>query len=100
MDQHIHIITDLLTEIVLLPREDTVDSSFFLSANRLEFYDQDPAVCVQILRDERKRILERRQGVEMEQMKQETALALLKVEETKVQNLELATGNPILFLFC
>ncbi|KAG0284020.1 hypothetical protein BGZ96_011623 [Linnemannia gamsii] len=91
MDQHLHIINDLLTEAVLLPREDIVDSSLFVSANRLELYDQDPAVCVQILRDERKRILERRQGVEMEQMKQETVQGLLKVEETKIQNLELAT---------
>lgn len=49
---------------------------------------------MQILRDERKRILERRQGVEMEQMKQETVQGLLKVEKTKIQNLELATGNP------
>lgn len=90
MDQHLHILTELLTEIVLLPREAIVDSSPFLSSNRLEFYDQDPAVCVQILREERKRILERRQGVEMEQMKQETVQALMRVDETKVQNLELA----------
>ncbi|KAG9071654.1 hypothetical protein KI688_005867 [Linnemannia hyalina] len=90
MDQHLHILADLLTETVLLPREAIVDSSPFLSSNRLELYDQDPVVCVQILREERRRILERRQGVEMEQMKQETTQALLKVEEAKVQNVELA----------
>lgn len=56
----------------------------------MELYDQDPAVCVQILREERRRILERRQAVEMEQMKQETAQAFLRVEETKIQNVELA----------
>ncbi|KAF9122541.1 hypothetical protein BGW39_009688 [Mortierella sp. 14UC] len=56
-----------------------------------EFYDQDPVVCGQILREERRRILERRRGVEMEQMKQDTAQALLKVEETRVQGLEIAT---------
>ncbi|KAF8946755.1 hypothetical protein BGZ47_011499 [Haplosporangium gracile] len=91
MDQHLHILTDLLTETVLLPREAIVDSSLFLSSNQLELYDHDPTVCAQILRDERRRILERRQGVEIEQMKQETIQALLKVEETKVQSLELAT---------
>ncbi|KAF9154188.1 hypothetical protein BG015_001645 [Linnemannia schmuckeri] len=91
MDQHLLIITDLLTETVLLPREAIVDSSPFLSSNRLELYDHNPAVCAQILRDERRRILEKRQGVELEQMKQETVQALLKVEESKVQSLELAT---------
>ncbi|KAF9904127.1 hypothetical protein EC991_003004 [Linnemannia zychae] len=91
MDHHLLIISELLTETVLVPREALVDSSLFLSANRLELYDQDPAVCTQILREERKRILERRKGVEMEQMKQDTAQALLKVEESRVQGLELAT---------
>lgn len=56
-------------------------------------------MCVQILREERKRILERRQGVEMEQMKQETVQALMRVDETKVQNLELALGSSYLHDF-
>ncbi|KAG0203224.1 hypothetical protein BGX33_009246 [Mortierella sp. NVP41] len=91
MDQQLHVVADLLTETVLLPKESIVDSSPFLSVNRLELYDQDPSTCAQILRDERKRILDRRQAIEMEEMKQETAHTLLKVEETKVHSLELAT---------
>ncbi|KAG0059955.1 hypothetical protein BGZ89_012670 [Linnemannia elongata] len=90
IDQNLQILADLLTETVLLPREANVDSSPFLSSNKMELYDQDPAVCVQILREERRRILERRQAVEIEQMKQETAQAFLRVEETKIQNVELA----------
>jgi hypothetical protein len=97
MDQQLHILADLLTETVLLPREAIVDSSPFLSSNRLELYDQDPTVCVQILREERRRTLERRREVEMEQMKHETAQALLKVEETRVQNVELALGSSCAF---
>lgn len=56
-------------------------------------------MCVQMLREERRRILERRQGVEMELMKQDTAQAFMKVDETKVQNLELALGSSYLFAF-
>ena len=97
MDQHLQILTELLNETVLLPREAIVDSSPFLSSNRLELYDQDPTVCVQILREERRRTLERRREVEMEQMKHETAQALLKVEETRVQNVELALGSSCAF---
>ncbi|KAK3813727.1 MAG: hypothetical protein J3R72DRAFT_61137 [Linnemannia gamsii] len=90
MDHHVLILTELLADTVLLPRDALVDSSPFLSANRLELYDQDPGVCAQILRDERKIVLERRRGVEVEQMKQDTAQALLKVEEVKMQGLDLA----------
>ncbi|KAF9919755.1 hypothetical protein FBU30_010590 [Linnemannia zychae] len=91
MDRTLNIIAELLTETVLLPRESIVDSSPFLSTNRLDLYDQDPVECAKILRDERRRIMERRQGVELELLKQETAQALLKAEETSVQNRELAT---------
>ncbi|KAK5796894.1 hypothetical protein F5H01DRAFT_360119 [Linnemannia elongata] len=75
IDQSLQILADLLTETVLLPREANVDSSPFLSSNKMELYDQDPA----ILREERRRILERRQAIEMEQMKQETAQAFFEV---------------------
>ncbi|KAF8982390.1 hypothetical protein BGZ46_001352 [Entomortierella lignicola] len=91
IDHHLNSIGGLLTETVLLPMETPVDPAFFLSLGFLELYDQNQRVCVQNLRDERKRLLERRQGIELEMIKLETAEINVMAEEKRLQQLELAT---------
>ncbi|KAF9358361.1 hypothetical protein BGX26_001950 [Mortierella sp. AD094] len=91
IDQQLSSIGELLTEAVLLPLESPVDPAPFLSLGCLELYDQDQRLCVQSLRDERKRLLERRQAMELEWMKQETAEMHVLAEEKRLQHLELAT---------
>ncbi|KAG0001556.1 hypothetical protein BGZ80_000607 [Entomortierella chlamydospora] len=91
IDQQLSSIRELLTETVLLPSESPVDPSSFHSLGCLELYDQDQRICVQGLRDERKRLLEKRQAMELEWMKQETVEMQLSAEEKRLHHLELAT---------
>ncbi|KAF9173192.1 hypothetical protein BGX21_005548 [Mortierella sp. AD011] len=90
-DQQLSSIRELLTETVLLPSESPVDPSSFHSLGCLELYDQDQRICVQGLRDERKRLLEKRQVMELECMKQETVEMQVSMEEKRLHHLELAT---------
>ncbi|KAG0250343.1 hypothetical protein BG011_008417 [Mortierella polycephala] len=91
IDQQISNLTELLTEIVLLPQDSPVDPALFLAVDFLVLYDQGQRSCVASLRQERQRLLERRQAIEIELMKQETADIQLRVEDKRIQNLEMAT---------
>ncbi|KAF9429260.1 hypothetical protein BGZ76_001589 [Entomortierella beljakovae] len=83
--------SELLTEVLLLPPESHVDPALFMSLGCLELYDHDFRYCIQSLREERIRLLERRQALEIELMKQETAEIRVFAEEKRLQHLELAT---------
>ncbi|KAG9323777.1 hypothetical protein KVV02_000830 [Mortierella alpina] len=82
---------ELLAEIVLLPQDSPVDPALFLAVGCLELYDQDQRHCVQSLREERKRLMERRQAIEIELMRQDTAEIELRAEDKRIHSLELAT---------
>ncbi|KAI1317606.1 hypothetical protein EDD11_008176 [Mortierella claussenii] len=96
IDQQLSNIAQLLTDAVLLPSDAPVDPALFLSLGNLELYDQDQRYCVQNLRDERKRLLDRRQAMELEFMRQETAEMQLRAEEKRLQHLETAAETATL----
>ncbi|CAO3572869.1 unnamed protein product [Mortierella alpina] len=91
IDHQLNSVAELLAEIVLLPQDSPVDPALFLAVGCLELYDQDQRHCVQSLREERKRLMERRQAIEIELMRQDTAEIELRAEEKRIHSLELAT---------
>ncbi|KAF9282293.1 hypothetical protein BGZ68_006079 [Mortierella alpina] len=91
IDHQLNSVAELLADIVLLPQDSPVDPALFLAVGCLELYDQDQRHCVQSLREERKRLMERRQAIEIELMKQDTAEIELRAEDKRIHSLELAT---------
>ncbi|KAF9986111.1 hypothetical protein BGZ75_002230, partial [Mortierella antarctica] len=91
IDHQLNSVAELLAEIVLLPQDSPVDPALFLAVGCLELYDQDQRHCVQSLREERKRLMERRQAIEIELMRQDTAEIELRAEDKRIHSLELAT---------
>ncbi|KAG0328025.1 hypothetical protein BGZ99_006377 [Dissophora globulifera] len=96
IDQQLFKINELLIGTVLLPVNSPVDPAPFLALDCLEVYGQDLRHCVERLRQERRRLLDKKHAIEMAGMKQELAETRLKSEEKRLRCLEIAAETAAL----
>ncbi|KAF9583507.1 hypothetical protein BGW38_009301 [Lunasporangiospora selenospora] len=83
IDNDLSRIAELLADVVLTPPGTTVEPSLFQTMGCLELYDEDQQSCKIGLREERRRLLERRQALEVEMVRHDIAGINLKIEESR-----------------
>jgi len=126
MDHQLCTLTELLSELVLLPmapsspshqqpsfscqqcqqrqhqqqqpkpqqlqESPVVDPSIFHSTGFLFLYDQDPRACISNLREERRRITEKKTALELEWMRQSLADTNARTEERRILYFQNVSG--------